>query len=336
MHVLVTGAAGFVGVNLVRALAEHGARVTALARRPPDGAILDFVGDDLERVRWVRGDVTDRDAMRRIVADGVRQIVHAAAVTATRDEERAATARVFDVNAGGTLSLLEAARQAGVGRFVLVSSGGLYGPAPPLPALDESTPMGATNLYGIAKAASERLVLRYADLHGFSGVVGRLGTAYGPMERPSGSRHTLSAVQQAISAFVDPTRGGDPVRVRRSDVARDFLHIDDATDAFVRLATAPDLAHDIYNVGAPQAAPMSEALDALTGATGRPWREVGEDEDADVIQTAASARAAMDTGRLERDLGWRMRHDLADGSRATLAWVLRWAESHPAWFEGRT
>lgn len=335
-HVLVTGAAGFVGVNLVRALAEHVGRVTALARRPPDDAILDFVGDHADRVRWIRGDVTDREAMRRLVADGVQQIVHAAAVTATLDEERAATARVFDVNAGGTLNLLEAAREGGVERFVLVSSGGLYGPAPPLPALDEGTPMGASNLYGIAKAASERLVLRYAELHGISGVVGRLGTAYGPMERPSGSRHALSAVQQAVSAFLDPARAHEPIRVRRSEVARDFLHIDDATDAFTRLTTAPTLAHDVYNVGGSRAAPMTEALDALAEATGRRWHRVADDEDADVIQAASSARAAMNTERLERDLGWRMRYDLAEGSLATLAWVLDWTDSHPTWFEGRT
>jgi UDP-glucuronate 4-epimerase len=331
----VTGAAGFVGVNLVRALAARGARVTALARRPPDEATRAFVAEHGERVAWTRGDVTDRDAMRRIVADGVGHVVHAAAVTATAEQERAATARVFDVNAGGTLNLLEAAREGEVRRFVLVSSGGLYGPAPPTPALNEETPLRAGNLYGIAKAASERLVGRYAELHGFTAAVGRLGTAYGPMERPSGSRHALSAIQRAILAFRAAAAEGREVRARGADLARDFLHIDDAADAFVRLVAAPSLAHDVYNVGAPRAATLAEALDALADATGRAWREAAPDEDADVAQDPSNARAAMDTARLEHDLGWRVRYGLADGARATLAWGEAWSGDHPAWFEGR-
>lgn len=334
-HVLVTGAAGFVGVNLVRALAAHGVRVTALVRRPPDDATLAFVAEHGDHVRWTQGDVTEREAMRQVVADGISHIVHAAAVTATPEEERAATARVFEVNAGGTLNLLEAAREVGIERFVLVSSGGLYGAAPPAPALDEGTPLLAGNLYGIAKAAAERLVRRYAELHGFGAAIGRLGTAYGPMERPSGSRHALSAVQRAILAFREAAADGRAVRARGANVARDFLHIDDAATAFVHLTTIPSLAHEVYNVGAPRAAPLSEALDALADATDGSWREAEGAEEADVAQGPANARAAMDTARLEHEFGWRMRHGLADGTRATLAWGERWSATHPGWLEGR-
>lgn len=317
-RVLVTGAGGFVGINLVRGLAERGWHVVALARRLPDDVARGFLASVDPHVDWRLGDVTDRDGMASLAAE-VDAIVHAAAVTATPDREAELAARVFDVNAGGTLSLLEAARTGACRRFVLVSSGGLYGPAPPTPALDESTPLRSENMYGIAKAAAERLTLRYGDLHGLSVAIGRLGTTYGPLERASGSRSGLSAVQQAVLAF-DASDDARPVRVAGADIARDFLHVDDAVDAFARLLDPPggELPHRVYNVGAPVAAPLRVALDALATRTGRAWQAVDDaDDGADLAQTPANARAAMDMARLQADTGWAFRYDLAAGTLAT-------------------
>ena len=326
-HVLVTGASGFVGINLVRALAAGGADVIALVRRTPDAASERFVEEHVERIRWLQGDVTDRARMLEL-ADGITHIIHAAAVTATFEEERAAAARVFEVNAGGTLNLLEAAREVGLRRFVFVSSGGLYGPAPPTPALTEDAPLQINNLYGISKRASEGLALRYRELYGFDVAIGRLGTTYGPMERPTGSRHTLSAVHTAVHAAVDTARTSKshPVYVRGGDTARDFLHVDDAADAFVRLVAAPELNHRLYNIGSPVAYSLRDALDALTEMLDVRWQEVGHENTETNVQVAqgpANARAAMDTSRLERDLGWSPRYDLRAGTRAYLGWLER-------------
>lgn len=314
----MTGAGGFLGVHLVRGLAAAGADVTGLVRRPVDAATRDFLTPVASRVTWHEGDVTDRPGMAELLAGGVDVVVHAAAVTATPQQERDAPARVFDVNAGGTLNLLEAVRRSPPRRFVLLSSGGLYGPAPPSPALDETAPLRGDSMYAIAKIAAERLTLRYSTLVGLDVAIGRLGTTYGPLERPSGSRSNLSAIQQAIDAMRAAAPGGS-VPVRGADVARDFLHVDDAVDAFVRLAAGRTLARPVVNVGAPAAPPLSVALDALARVSGVGWREAGDDEAATVEQGDANARAAMDTGRLEA-LGWRPSYDLASGAVATWAW----------------
>lgn len=322
-RVLVTGGTGFLGVNLVHAFAEQGAEVVALVRSPPDDDTHRFLRDVAARVSWVLGDVTDRDGMASMVADeGVNRIVHAAAVTATPAQERRAPARVFDVNAGGTLNLLEAARKADIQRFVFVSSGGLYGAGPPEPALTEEAPVRTESLYAIAKAASEQLIVRYRTIAGLDAVIGRLGTTYGPMERTTGSRTSLSAVQQAVVSMRGARPGGRPVTVRGADVARDFLHVSDAADAFTRLVGADDLGHHVYNVGAPVAASLSIALDALAARTGAAWSRSDNGtegtEEADIVQTPSNARPAMDMRRARDELGWRFRYDLATGSIATL------------------
>lgn len=325
MRVLVTGAAGFVGLNLVRRFANHGSHVDALARRQPDAAAEAFLADVSARVRWRIGDVTDRDCCNAlIVAARPDTIVHAAAVTFTPEQERAQPARVFDVNAGGTLNLLEAARVHGVAVFVYVSSGGLYGAAPPTPALDENTPMRPVNMYAVSKIASEQLCGRYAEVSALHVRVGRLGTAYGPMERTTGSRSNLSAVHQVVQAGKAQSR---PLRVAGADIARDFCHIDDVAEAFRLLSVTPTLPDLVYNVGAPVAEPLSVALDVVAAETpGFAWHPVDESTAADVRQTPANARAAMDVTRLMRDTSWWPKYTLEDGVRAYLSWRRESAE----------
>jgi UDP-glucuronate 4-epimerase len=322
MRALVTGAGGFVGLHLVRRFAAGGAEVDALVRRPPDAATEAFLGDLAPRVAWHFGDVTDRDACDRLVAERRPDtLVHAAAVTFTGDQERAEPARVFDVNAGGTLNLLEAARRHGVATFVYVSSGGLYGAAPPTPALDETAEMRPVNMYAISKIASEHLCGRYAALGDLRVRVGRLGTAYGPMERASGSRSNLSAVQQIVRSAADAGPAAAPLRVAGAEIARDFVHIDDVAEAFWQLAVVPDLPELLYNVGAPVSEPLSVALDVVAAELpGFGWRPVPAEADADLRQVPAQARAAMDVTRLLRDTPWRPRYPLVAGVRAYLAW----------------
>ena len=312
----MTGAGGFLGVHLVRGLAAAGADVTGLVRRPVDAATRDFLTPVASRVTWHEGDVTDRPGMAELLAGGVDVVVHAAAVTATPQQERDAPARVFDVNAGGTLNLLEAVRRSPPRRFVLLSSGGLYGPAPPSPALDETAPLRGDSMYAIAKIAAERLTLRYSTLVGLDVAIGRLGTTYGPLERPSGSRSNLSAIQQAIDAMRAAAPGGS-VPVRGADVARDFLHVDDAVDAFVPRggANARPARRERGCPGRPAA--VGRARRACAGERGRLAR--GGRRRGGHGRAGRCERPGRDghAPGPPRELGWRFRYDLASGTVAT-------------------
>ncbi len=315
---LVTGALGFVGLNIVRRLAQAGWQVSALTRRAPDDATERFLGSLSDRVRWVEGDVTDRPGMDALVADeGANHLLHAAALTATPDEEQADPARVFDVNAGGTLNLLEAARRVGVERFVFVSSSGIYGAAPPLPLRREDGPLEITGLYAISKQASEHLCRRYAELYGLSVAVGRLGTAYGPMERVTGSRQGMSSIQRATHAALE----GASIGVFGASVARDFCHVFDVADAFLVLLEAETLNHPVYNVGG-TAALLETALEVLAELQpGFRWRQVASSEGADLALAPEKARAGMDLSRLRKDTGWHPRFDLRTGVAAYFNWL---------------
>ena len=319
MNVLVTGAAGFVGLNIVRRLAERDARVVALARRPPDEAALRFLGPLAERVTWANVDVRDRAALTQVAADAhIDSLIHAATVTAPLSVEKADPATILDINLGGTINALEAARQAGVRRFVFISSTGIYGsPDDPSQPIREDRPLAISSLYTIGKQAGEALCRRYAELFGLSAVSGRLGNAYGPMERATQSRTGMSVVYLLAHAALR----GQPVRVHGAERTRDFCYSDDVADAFARLALADTLHHDVYNVAGDFAAPVREVLDVLTDLLpGFRWQPADANA-ADVLTLPASARGTLDMSRLREDVGFTPRFGLADGLRAYLDWL---------------
>lgn len=316
---LVTGALGFVGLNIVRCLALRGWRVEALTRRDPDPDATRFLGDAGANVAWHHGDVSDRDGMTALLARlRPDSVLHGAAVTATPEQERADPCRVFDVNAGGTLNLLDAARRSDVERFVFVSSSGIYGAAPPTPLRSEEGPLDIGGLYTIAKQTSEQLCRRYAELFGMRVTVGRLGTAYGPMERVTGSRSGMSSIQRAVAGAL----AGEDVTVYGADLARDFCYVVDVAEAFEALLGAEALQHGVYNVAGAEAAPLRRALEAIAEALPAfRWHETDDPDAADLVLLPGKARAGLDIGRLRSDTGWQPRHDLRSGVHAYLAWL---------------
>jgi nucleoside-diphosphate-sugar epimerase len=319
MKTLVTGAQGFVGLNIVRCLAFKGVEVVALGRRAPDEASLEFLQDVRSQITWVMGDVTDRSGIAKLVKDNhITHILHAAALTASPGEEKADPASMFDINAGGTLNVLEAARHAEVERVVFVSSTVIYGAAPPSPPKRETDPLVIDGLYSVCKQTSEHLCRLYNDRYGLSVVVGRLGSAYGPMERPTHSRQRMSAVYTAVHAALEKR----PLKVHGTSIARDYCYIDDVAEAFTALLLASQLEHSIYNVGSAEAYTLTELLDIIQKL--EPtffWVETSTLEEADIALLSSSARAGLDMSRLEQDTTWTSQFTLERGIKVYLNWL---------------
>lgn len=316
--VLVTGANGFVGVNLVRGLAAAGARVIAATRRAPDPACLAALKAAAE---WELCDVTDRAALRDLMRCGrVTRVVHAAAVTATPAMERENPARIVDVNLVGTLNALEAAWQTRVSRFVFVSSSALYRGLPLSHGqAREQDARAPDNLYSLCKDAGERLGQRYRALVGLSALSARLGTAYGPWERPGPSRTRLSAIAQLFE--LRSIWRARPLRVQGADVAREFVHVEDACAAIVGLALHPAPQWPVYNVSSDTAYSLRAVLDAMQACLPDfRWQAVDDAETADIRFGAADARVPVDLSRLRADLPQCRFRDLRTGIAEYAAW----------------
>ena len=318
MRILVTGGLGFVGVNLVRGLAaQPGVRVVAADVLPWDDAIDRFLAPVRGQVAQRRLDVCDRAAVDDVVAgEAITHIVHAAAITATDEEERTRAAEIVAVNLHGSIHVLDAALAApAVERVLLVSSSGVYG-APagdPRQPVREDDPLDLTNLYAITKRSAELFAARYAVLGGKPMAAVRLPGIYGPMERSKESRRHLSAPGRLMAAL----REARPVRVAGPDVMRDWTYAADVAQGIAALLSARTWRHSVYNLSCGVAVPFRAVVEAFIGAGLRAeW--VADPGEADIAMRPQQARAALDIERLRTDAAFEPAIPLAAG---IVAWL---------------
>src|SRR5918911_4881979 len=238
VRALVTGGAGFIGSNLVDALVARGHELTVVddlstGRRENLDAARE-AGAEL-----VEADVRDAAAMRDVLARvDPEAVFHLAAQIDVRKSaaDPAADARI---NVEGTINVLEAARAAGVERFVNTSTGGaVYGEGQILPA-PEDHPVAPEAPYGQSKFAAEGYCELFRRLHGLSTVSLRYGNVYGPRQDPLGEAGVVAIFCGRLRAGERPIVFGDGLQVR------DYVHVNDVVSA--NLAAADSDATGAFN-----------------------------------------------------------------------------------------
>ena len=237
--ILVTGGCGFIGSNLIQHLSREGLRATVLDVRPAPILPWGSVGsrsappDDVE---FIVGDIRDRHLCRRAMK-GVDAVVHLAAESGIPPSVEDPGTN-FSVNVEGTLSLLLAAKEEGVRRFILASSGAVLGRHEP-PA-DELTPALPVSPYGASKLAAEAYCLAFGDTYGMSSVALRFSNIYGP-----GSSHKRSVVAE----FCRSALRGEPLIIfGDGKQTRDFLYIEDLVTALHGCLDRPDVS-GVFQMG---------------------------------------------------------------------------------------
>lgn len=234
----VSGGAGFLGIHLARSLVSHGHFVRSLDLEPLQDAELERDVDE------VVGDIRDVDACRRLV-DGTDVVVHAAAALPIQTSRDA----IVSVNVDGTQRLLDAAREAGVGRFIFISSTAVYG-IPEKHPIDESDPLIGVGAYGESKIAAEELCLAAAE-DGFEIVVIRPKTFVGA-ERLG-----------VFEILFDWIREGRRIPILGSGHNRyQLLAVSDLVDAIVR-ASESSVVNRAFNIGASTFGTVREDMNAL-------------------------------------------------------------------------
>ena len=224
MRVLVTGAAGFFGRALVRAFARGGEHVVAADILPPD-EFAPRSDTPSDRLEYVVLDVGDPDAWSTDVTGPVDGIVHAAALTPSIQEAKEDPSSLVRVNLIGTLNALEFARKENLGKFLFISSAGVYNQFEE-EVLTEADADGGFSLYGSAKLAAEIMVFRYADMFGFDAGAIRPTSMYGPAEEFRSTRPFVTQAKQLADAAMD----GVPVRVIGLDDRCDWVFVDDVAE----------------------------------------------------------------------------------------------------------
>ncbi|HZP75037.1 MAG TPA: NAD(P)-dependent oxidoreductase [Pseudolabrys sp.] len=311
--VLVTGANGFVGCNLVKHFAEAGNAVVALDRSSPDNPMCRYVASVSDRIAFVRADLSDPHWHRALPTQSADIVIHAAAVTnVSEGEEIARASDAAAVNVGGTMNVLTWALTARPARIIHLSSSAVYGAI--LDAgdpIDERHPCEPSSIYGTTKLAAEKIALRFAELAGLELVIARLAGPYGPMERQTAERKRLSPIHAWCEAAVT----GTALSIHRGTLPRDWIYIKDTAAAIECLAREPDLSHRIYNVSSGSAVTCDDIIGALRELFPALGSRAVNGEAVNLIARPISSQ------RLRSATGWEPRHDLRSGLGDYISWM---------------
>jgi UDP-glucose 4-epimerase len=247
MQILITGGAGFIGGHLAEHFAREGHEVVVLDNFEPFYDIgLKERTVELGRAaaresdgsyELVRGDIRDEELVEQLTAEA-EVIFHQAAQAGVRTSVDHSQ-RVHQINATGTLNVLEAARNSTTDQVVVASSSSVYGVPKSLP-YTEDHPKTPISPYGGSKLAAEQYTRMYNDLYGLATVALRYFTVYGPRMRPN----------MAISNFISRCKTGNPPVIYGSgEQTRDFTYIDDIVDANDALLGTNAADGEIMNIG---------------------------------------------------------------------------------------
>jgi UDP-glucose 4-epimerase len=299
--VLITGGAGFIGSNLSRRLVRRGDRVRILDDLSiGQTAYLEGVPHEL-----MRGSLADPDAVRAAV-DGADAIVHLAARAGIDDSVRDPLG-TFEANVAWSVGLLDAARLAGIRRFVFASSNAAAGDHPP--PSDETDLPHPISPYGASKLAIEAYCQAYAATFDMAACSLRFSNAYGPY-----SLHKRSVVASWLRAAL----AGRPIEINGDGhQTRDFVHADDLAAAVEAVLDAPeaDVAGELFQAGTGIETTVAGLADEIAHAVGRPVEiRHGPARIGDVERNVARVDKAANV------LGYRARVRLADGLAGTVAW----------------
>jgi len=325
---LVTGAAGFIGSNLVEALLSAGQEVVGLDNFATGHRTnLDEVRERVGSERWsdfrfVEGDIRDREACRAAV-EGIDYVLHQAALGSV-PRSIADPLTSHDVNVTGFVNMLDAARQAGVRRFVYAASSSTYGDEPALPKREEriGNPLSP---YAATKLANEIYAAVYARTYGFASVGLRYFNVFGPRQDPNGPY--AAVIPKWVAAMI----AGDEVVINGDGTtSRDFCYVANAVQANLRAAVAGDEAQNqVYNVAVGARTSLNQLFELLRDGLARHQVHYHREAVLADFRPGDVRHSEADVSKARRLLGYAPTHTIGDGIEEALPWYIGSAKRGP-------
>jgi len=318
VKLLVTGGAGFIGSNFIGYAID----------RHPDWFIINldrltYAGnpDNLCKVatlpnhRFVLGDIADPQVVEELFASGIDVVVNFAAETHV-DRSIVDASPFIRTNVHGTQVLLDAARRHKVVKFIQVSTDEVYGSLGPAdPPFTEASPLAPNSPYAASKAAADLLCRAYHHTYGLPVVITRCSNNFGPYQFPE--KLIPLAITNALEDKPVPVYGD-------GQNVRDWLYVEDHCRA-LELVILNGKPGEVYNIGGGCELTNLEVVSLVLKALGKTGEMISFVKD----RPGHDKRYAMDTTKIQRELGWRKNFDFNEALCRTIEWYV----NNPAWWK---
>lgn len=309
-RVLVTGAGGFIGSQLVESLVLGGANVRAFVRynsRGDSGLLRQLPIDVVRELDVVAGDLRDTAAVDRAVRD-IDLVFHLGAIISIPYSYKHPM-ETAETNFMGTLNVLLACLSHNVERLIHTSTSEVYGTAQFTP-MDESHPLQGQSPYSASKIGADKLVESFYRSYNLPAVTVRPFNTYGP-------RQSARAV---IPTIITQTLTAERIYLGNLDTRRDFTYVRDTVNGFICAAEAEDVLGQELNLGTGTDISIGELARQIIRLVGRPVEIVTESERMRPEKSEVM-RLLSDNGLARRVLDWEPTYSLEEGLRETIAWI---------------
>jgi dTDP-glucose 4,6-dehydratase len=308
LKVLVTGGAGFIGSNFVRFLlnARRDIEIVNFDKLTYAGnpeSLADVAHDP--RYQFILGDITDQNAVDELFRQGLDAVIHFAAETHV-DRSIEDSSPFLTTNIFGTKCLLEAARSFPKTQFIHISTDEVYGSAPAGAAFREESPLDPRSPYAASKASAEHFVTAYGNTYGISSVILRCTNNFGPFQFP----------EKLIPLMIANASEDKPLPVYGDGMQeRDWLFVEDYCRA-IALALEKARPGSIYNVSSGVSQPNLKIVRTILQLLDKPESLIQYVKD----RPGHDRRYALDSSKIQRELGWRPLVSFEVGVRKTIEW----------------
>lgn len=313
MRILITGGKGVIGSCVARYMLEHGDDIIVYDPMPDTSLIADL----LEHITVVEGDVLDLPLLlNTIKLNKVRKILHLAALIVPAAQIN--PYRGFQVNALGTVNVLEASRISNCERLVFTSSKSVYDEIsgahahPTYAPITEEYPKNPVNVYGATKLASEYMCFNYIGNYGMDVVILRFSSLYGPGRL---LRHGGLAMHSVI---LENAMLGQPVRIPSGgDQREDVTYVRDVARAIALATHAENLGHHVFHIGTGRGVTLHDTAQVVRRLY--PHADIQIGPGLDCFQVGYSLYAIMDISRARAELGYEPEFNLEAGMKDYVA-----------------
>lgn len=317
--IIVTGADGFIGSHLAEELVRKGYHVRALVWYNAFGhhGWLDRIDPRLRsEMEIISGDIRDPHAMLDLV-DGADSLFHLAALIGIPYSYFAADSYV-QTNVTGTLNLLQAARRAGIRRFIHTSTSEVYGSARKLP-MDEEHPLSAQSPYAASKIGADQLALSFYRSHTLPVVCIRPFNCFGPRQS---ARAVIPTIISQLTDNRELEHNHGKIRLGSTSPKRDFSFVLDTVAGFIAAleADADAVVGEVINIGSGEDISIADTVGRIAEIVGVENFELISDHNRIRPEASEVDRLLCDNSKARKLLGWRPRTRLDDGLRQTIDW----------------